>query len=185
MATTESLWSVSDKWGTDKGTRYYTCPLSTLETALRNTSYIPSNAKITSLKLRVTADVDLIGLANIYLSYGFGSASGINKELLSETKFSSFDPKEFPSDGVNITSYLSSNVSPFAIKRDHGENLTFRFETANILSKTMKIESVKLEFTYEIIKTEKVAIDTTKPKKILIDKQEAKAIYIDTTKVYG
>ena len=153
MGTTGSLWSVSDNWGTSKGTRYYTCPISTLEAALNNTSNVPANSKITGLKLRVTADVDLVGLANIYLSYGFGGTDSISKELMGSTKFSSFSASEFPSGGVNIFSYLSSTTAPFAISRSYGNNLIFRFETANVLSKTMKIESVKLEITYESLPT--------------------------------
>ena len=151
MATTGNLWNKSNNVGTNTGEKWVeACPISTLESALNNTSYVPANAEITGLKLHVKADFDLgMIFGNVYLRYGWGGTTSINKELLSSSKMTSTNELEYPSDGVDIYSYLKSVYSPFSIKKDNGNYLAFAFSSSNITSKTYKITSVTLEITYK------------------------------------
>ena len=152
MATTGNLWSKSNSVGTSTGEKWVeACPISTLNSALNNTSYVPSNAEITNVKLHVKADFDLgMILGNVYFRYGWGGTSNINKELMGSSKMTSTNELEYPSGGVDITSYLSSKTSPFAISTSNGSYLAFAFSSSNITSKTYKVTSVTLEITYKI-----------------------------------
>ena len=152
--TTNSVWSNSNKVGTSTGAGWLACPISTLNAALNNTDNVPANAKITGLKIHVTADFDCgMGLANVYLKYGFGSTNSISQYLLQDSgegvKFTKTTPLEYPSGGVDIKSYLSSDISPFAITTAHGSYLAFRFYSTNVFSKTYYVNSLTLEVTYE------------------------------------
>lgn len=153
--TTDSLWSNSNKVGTSTGAGWLSCPVSTLTNALNNTNNVPSNAKITQVKMHVTADFDCgMGLANVYLKYGFGGTSSINEYLLQGSdegvKFTKTTPLEYPEGGVDITKYLSKDMSPFAFTTTHGSYIAFRFYSTNIFSKTYYVNSLTLEITYEI-----------------------------------
>lgn len=152
--TTDSIWSDSNKVGTSTGAGWLSCPISTLTNALNNTNNIPSNAKITKIIMHVTADFDCgMGLANVYLKYGFGSTNSINEYLLQGSgegeKFTKTTPLEYPEGGIDITKYLSKDTSPFAITTTHGSYLAFRFYSTNIFSKTYYVNSLTLEITYD------------------------------------
>lgn len=155
VKTTDSIWSDSNKVGTSTGAGWLSCPISTLTNALNNTNNVPSNAKITKVKMHVTADFDCgMGLANVYLRYGFGGTNSINEYLLQGSgegvKFTKTTPLEYPEDGVDITGYLSKDTSPFAFTTTYGSYLAFRFYSTNIFSKTYYVNSLTLEITYEI-----------------------------------
>ena len=153
MATSSNLWNKSNKVGTSTGEKWVeACPISTLNSALN--SLLPSNARITNLKLHVNADFDCgMIFANVYLRYGWGGTSSINRELLSSTKMTSTNELEYPSGGVDITSYLSSKTSPFALSTGNGSYLAFAFSSSNVTSKTYKITSLTFEVSYETLVT--------------------------------
>lgn len=153
--TTDSIWSNSNKVGTSTGAGWLSCPISTLTSALNNTNNVPSNAKITKIIMHVTADFDCgMGLANVYLKYGFGTTNSISKYLLQGSgegeKFTKTTPLEYPEGGIDITSYLSKNTSPFAFTTEHGSYLAFRFYSTNVFSKTYYVNSLTFDITYEI-----------------------------------
>lgn len=156
MATlpmTSSLWNTDGTMGIGNyGTKWFSCPISTLDNGIRN-SGIPSNARITSLKLYVNLDQESVG-AKIYVQYGFGGTGSISKYLLQGSGNGvqvGTSAADYPSGGVEISSYLiNDRLSPFTITKDYGDYLAFRWYTENRLGKTFFINSVKLQITYEI-----------------------------------
>ena len=157
MATTDSLWNtkIESAASMSKTSVWAACPLSTLESALNNSKYVPVHATVTAVKLRVKASWQSDGGSGAVgnIRYGFGGSSSINKELQGETKISGGGNHEniyeYPSDGLNIYSYISNKVAPnVSISRGNGDYLTFNFTTANWFKKTFYVKSVWLEITY-------------------------------------
>ena len=156
MATTSSLWSTSIEVGAfSTSDRWASCPLSTLETALNNTAYVPANATVTKVVLKVTASWWCGGGAssNGYIKYGFGGTSSISKELLGKTKIeggaNENNVYDYPSGGVDITTLLSNKVAQsVALTRSYGDYLTFCFQSSNNLKKRFHVKSVILDITY-------------------------------------
>lgn len=159
MGTTGSLWSASRDVGTSTGEYWVSaCPLTTLEAALNNPSYVPAYATITKVKLYVSASMQSsFGSATqVYIRYGFGGTESISKELVGSTKVlggaNQNNIYDYPEGGLDITSYLSNKVAPnVKIKRDYGQYLAFGFSSSNFVGKKQYyIKSVKLEITYTI-----------------------------------
>ena len=156
MATTSSLWNVSLSYGmfsTDE--KWAACPLSTLETALNNTAYVPSGATVTKVILKVEASWFCGGgsQSNGYIRYGFGGTGSISKELLAKTSIqggaNEDNVYEYPSNGVDITTYLSNkSAQSVALTRSYGEYLTFCFQSPNNLNKRYHVKSVVLDIEY-------------------------------------
>ena len=157
MAKTDSLYSTKIEVGLfDTSDKWAACPLSTLESALNNSAYVPANATVTKVVLHVTASWWCQGGAssNGYIRYGIGGTSSISKELVVKTSISGGanedNASEYPSGGYDITTLLNTKVAPnVKFKTENGSYLTFCFSSPNNLKKRFHVKSVILDITYE------------------------------------
>lgn len=160
MAKTDNLFSTQIAVGSfDSGYKYAICPLSTLEAALNNSKYVPANATVTKVQLYANISWWCGGGASAkgYVKYGFGGTQSVNKELLGSTRIeggaSADNAYDYPSGGVDVTSYLNNRVAPnVKFKTENGSNLVFSFQSDNWAKKTYHVKSVKLDITYEVLK---------------------------------
>ena len=146
---TASIYSDSDSktsWGT--WTKYFSFPISTINSALNNTSNVPANAKITGVTINVSVRYECSGSARVYFKYGIGGNGSISNELLSENQIGStgFSDSETQSKSLPI----GSSLSPFSISTANGDYFTICIYTSNYLPKTFWVDSVTLDITYEI-----------------------------------
>lgn len=146
---TASIYSASDSktsWGA--WTKYFSFPISTINSALNNTSNVPANAKITGVIINVSVRYEVSGGANVYFKYGIGGNGSISNELLSENQIGStgFTGSETQSK----TLPMSSVLSPFAVSTANGSYFTICIYTSNRLPKTFWVDSVTLTINYTI-----------------------------------
>lgn len=168
MAKTPNLLSnkLSFAAGTSRDAKWITYPITSLDAALNNTTYVPKTATITGLRLYVKAYQESV-MANVYIKYGLGTSSSINKYLHGSSSGDgtkvppATSGTEFPSGGVDITDCLASRTSPFSITKSHGDYLSFRFISGNYLGKTYFVNSIILEITYDNYYTITVAPNDT------------------------
>lgn len=145
--TTGSIFNDSDaktSWGA--WTKYFSFPISTINNALNNTSNVPQNAKINSVKINVTARFEVSGSARVYLKFGIGGNGSISKELLGENQIGStaFSGSETQS----ATLPLSSTEPSYAVSTANGSYFTICIYTSNNLPKTFWVDSVTLTIDY-------------------------------------
>lgn len=152
MATTSSFLSGEYK-GTDTSFKYFSKSVSDINSVINNA--VPHNAVITSVKVNVNVSFSFSGLGTckaVY-AYGFGSSGGISNSLLGRTNIhdSTFGDKSgSKSHTTDITSKMSSLNYPFAISTSYGSYFTVALRSENVQSKTLKVDSVTLDITYEI-----------------------------------
>lgn len=147
--TTESIFNDSDaktSWGT--WTKYFSFPISTINSALNNTSNVPANAKITGVTINVSVRYEVSGSARVYFKYGIGGNGSISNELLSENQIGSTSTKGSETQSKSLP--IGSSLSPFSISTANGDYFTICIYTSNNLPKTFWVDSVTLTITYEI-----------------------------------
>lgn len=139
---------------TSTATQYYSIALSTMNTELNKTTNVPSNARITNVKVIVKARFEYHGWAGTMRAsyrFGLGNNKSISKELLGSTKLhtsSTGDKKGEKENSATLT--LSSDLSPFALSTSDGSYFTVAVQSDNVLSKSFYIDKIWLEVTHEI-----------------------------------
>ena len=138
-------------------TAWFSKSLSEINTTIRQN--VPQNHKITKVVMYVNADYDLAGIGQVYIQYGFGGSGSISTYLYGSngsTKMDSTNPKDYPTSGIDITSYFTNGngsvVSPFAIRTDNNSHLSVKIWSSNIANKTFFVKNVRLEVTSEVPK---------------------------------
>ena len=118
-----------------------------------NNSGIPTNAEITKVSVRASADYDGgIGTNpyKAYLKFGFGTASSISTVLLGETRITK-EPTYYPSDsGLDVTKYFSNKFSSFGFSLSYGERFVTSVYTSSALISRQKMEYADAIIEYTI-----------------------------------
>ena len=147
--TTGSIFDDDDaktSWGA--WTKYFSFPISTINSALNNTANVPANAKITGVTINVSVRYEVSGAANVYFKYGIGGNGSISNELLSENQIGSTSSKGSETQSKALP--IGSSLSPFSISTANGDYFTICIYTSNRLPKTFWVDSVTLTINYTI-----------------------------------
>lgn len=148
-SVTITLFESSSK---DPKKAWWSKSLTDIDTLIRNN--VPNNALITSARIRVRSDFDgtlATNSAKVYLRFGFGYEGSVSTQLMGDTRIYR-EAAHYPSDtGVEIKSYFSSLLSPFAInKANYGSNFVCYIHTENVLVNKLIIGYAQLLVDYEI-----------------------------------
>ncbi len=144
---TASIYNDDDSktsWGA--WTKYFSFPISTINSALNNTSNVPANAKITGVTINVSVRYEVSGSAKVYFKYGIGGNGSISNELLSENQIGSTSSKGSETQSKALP--IGSSLSPFSISTANGDYFTICIYTSNNLPKTFWVDSVTLDIAY-------------------------------------
>lgn len=123
--------------------------ISNINTIIKNN--ISGDYRITSATLNVYANFDgALGLANVYMKYGFGSTNSISTQLGGERKLTK-DDANYPN---SITSYISSDKK--GISTSYGSHFVANIYTANAAvgsSGALHLSYVDLVVDYDLYHT--------------------------------
>ena len=137
-------------WDTDSKkpkNAWWSTGISNFNSVINSNNNLPTNAVISKAVLKVYADFDGAGgLANVYMKYGFGGNESISTQLGGQRKLTG-DETNYDTD---ITSYMSSKVSPFAISTAYGSYFSANIYTTNIVVSALRMGKVELYVEYSI-----------------------------------
>ena len=104
---------------------------------------------ITKAVIQVYANFDgALGLANVYMKYGFGSTNSISAQLGGEHKLT----KDDTAYSVDITSYFTNKRDPKTIATSYGSYFVANIYTSNVVvgsSGALHLSNVDLYIEYE------------------------------------
>lgn len=142
------IWDDSPK---DPKSAWWSKSLSSIEEVFN--SELKSNYRITKVLLTINADHDGgTSLSRVYMKAGFGSANGISKELLGKTRISQ-DSTDYPSSGIDITSYFDSKSYPFKLSKANGSYLSVNIYTSNNIVTDLCMNHADVVVTYDELHT--------------------------------
>ena len=137
-------------WDTDSKkpkNAWWSTGISNFNSVINSNNNLPTNAVISKAVLKVYADFDGAGgLANVYMKYGFGGNESISTQLGGQRKLTGNETNY----DTDITSYMSSKVSPFAISTAYGSYFSANIYTANIVVSALRMGKVELYVEYSI-----------------------------------
>lgn len=137
-------------WDTDSKkpkNAWWSTGISNFNSVINSNNNLPANAVISKAVLKVYADFDGAGgLANVYMKYGFGGNESISTQLGGERKLTGNETNY----DTDITNYMSSKVSPFAISTAYGSYFSANIYTSNIVVSALRMGKVELYVEYTI-----------------------------------